>query len=386
MVNPFFVYIAAFGISLLAYNLGWATIYPPLSEQVVSFFLWTFLGSIPLAAIVWRSRKNTRREISRLPGWLTWVLVIGMIADMAYAGGVPLFMVAAGSDFDYSQFGIPTFHVVLGTFAPAYAAVRFSDFLVSKRRSYLFVALIPPIFSILTFSRGAAVIEIITFGFIWIGHHGLPRFRTFIAGMALVSGGMYAFGMLGDLRSPGEIERISQPSAVFQHSAIPRQFMWSYIYATSPMANFQNTVDENSKPNGSVAQFVFAEMVPDFVGKRVLESMDASREDVARVSPTLNAAGIYARAFSYLGWDGPIVMFVSLAVLVIVFMWLVSGTSYAIPATAVLNTLVLLCVFENMLSFTGMVMQIFWIMVFIKLWPGSSSAGNNYRGSVFDAV
>ena len=369
MINPFFVYILAFGVTLLAYGLDWATIYPPLSADVVSFFLWTFLAAALLAVFVGPALRRPCREVSELPKWMSVALVIAMAADIGYAGGIPLFMVASGSDFDYSQFGIPTFHVILGTFAPAYAAVRFSDFVVSRRWFYLVSALIPPIFSILTFSRGTVVLELITFSFIWLAHRGFPRVRNAIVGTVLALTALYGFGVLGDIRSPGEIERISEPSAEFRHSGVPSEFMWSYIYMTSPLANFQNTVDETARLSGRVAQFVAAELIPDFIGKRILESMDVPREDIARVSPTLNAAGMYGRAFSYLSWVGPIIMFCALSALAIGFSWMVKGSSYVIPALAVQNTLVFLCVFENMLSFTGMVMQMFWMLVFIKLWP-----------------
>lgn len=118
-------------------------------------------------------------------------------------------------------------------------------------------------------------------------------------------------------------------------------------------------------------QFVAAELVPDFIGKRILESIGAPREDVARVAPTLNAAGVYARAFSYMGWVGAAIMFFVLSGVVVVFTWLMGGSPYAVPAIATLNTMVLLCIFENMLSFTGMVMQLFWMLVFAQFFPRS---------------
>ncbi|WP_430504064.1 hypothetical protein ACQZ3W_01490 [Ralstonia pseudosolanacearum] len=64
-------------------------------------------------------------------------------------------------------------------------------------------------------------------------------------------------------------------------------------------------------------------------------------------------------------------MFFALAGVVGVFTWLLGGSSYAVPAIATLNTLVLLCIFENMLSFTGMVMQLFWLLVFAQFFPRS---------------
>ncbi|AOE89385.1 oligosaccharide repeat unit polymerase [Ralstonia solanacearum] len=371
MVNPFIVYILAFGGTLLAYGFDWSTLYPRLSGDVVSFFIWTFLAALPLAAVVWPRLACVRRRKSALPGWMTKAMVVGMIADIAYAGGIPLFMVAAGSDFDYSQFGIPTFHVILVTFSSAYAAVRFSDFLISRRTRYLVDALIPLAFSVLTFTRGTAMMSLIAFGFIWLSHHGMPRLRSMIVGVVLGIGALYAFGVLGDIRSPGAIEEVGQPSSAFKKSIVPTPYLWTYIYVTSPLANLQNTVDAGERPNGSAVQFAAAELVPDFIGKRILEAMDVPREDVARVAPTLNAASIYARAFSYMGWVGAAIMFFALAGVVGVFTWLLGGSSYAVPAIATLNTLVLLCIFENMLSFTGMVMQLFWLLVFAQFFPRS---------------
>lgn len=369
MVNPFFVYILAFSGTLLVYSLDWSTIYPPLSDGLISFFLLTFLASIPLALIVWPRLLRVHRQPSYLPRWMTWVMVLGMIADIAYAGGIPIFMVGKVDDFDYSQFGIPTFHVILVTFSSAYAAVQFSDFVLTKRWRHLGAALIPLAFSILIFTRGTAMMSLITFCFIWLSHHGAPRLRSIIAGMVLSLGVFYIFGVLGDLRSPGAMEDISQPTYTFRHSSVPAPYMWTYIYITSPLANLQNTVNASVSPNGSAPQFMASELVPDFIGKRILEAMNVPREDVERVAPTLNAAGIYGRAFSYLGWSGAAIMFCVLAIVAVVFTWTIGGSSYAIPAIATLNTLMLLCIFENMLSFTGMVMQLFWMLVFAQLLP-----------------
>ncbi|WP_316897081.1 hypothetical protein [Ralstonia mannitolilytica] len=62
-------------------------------------------------------------------------------------------------------------------------------------------------------------------------------------------------------------------------------------------------------------------------------------------------------------------MFSALAALIVMFTWAIRRSVYGVPAVAVLNTLVFLCVFENMLAFTGMVMQLFWMLVFAQFFP-----------------
>lgn len=88
MVNPFFVYILAFGGTLLAYGLDWSTIYPRLSGDVVAFFIWTFVAALPLAATVWPRLLVAFRGRSGLPNWMTKAMAAGMIADIVYAGGI----------------------------------------------------------------------------------------------------------------------------------------------------------------------------------------------------------------------------------------------------------------------------------------------------------
>ncbi len=379
--NPFLIYIFTFALALSSYWLEWSDIYPPLSEEVSHFLIATFAISLALALPLINRLRQARRGTSGIPGWVVWPMLLGMLADIGYAGGIPFIMVMRGIEFDYSQFGIPTFHVVLSTFSSAFAAIRFSDYVVTRNRRYLVEALIPPLFAIVTFTRGTAMTSLITFGFIWLAHRGFPGFRAMFCGLVAMLGVLYVFGVLGDIRSPGAIEEVGQPSAKFRQSEIPMPYFWTYIYVSSPLANFQNTVDSNWAANGSATQFIVAEMLPDFVSKRVLDVMGAEREDVARVAPTLNASSLYSKAFRYASWEGPAWMFAVLSLLIMVYVFMTWSGPFAVPALSILNTLVLLCIFENMISFTGMIMQLFWPLLLASCFPlsGEVMGSLNHR-------
>ncbi|MBU9579621.1 hypothetical protein KTE26_14395 [Ralstonia mannitolilytica] len=361
--NPFSVYILSFAAVLAAYLLGWSNIYPPLSDDMLSFFGWSFAiaGVLGFAMHGWVRRAKPAK--SGLPWWISYVLVIGYMIDMASAGGVPLLMVMRGAEFEYTEFGIPVLHVLVVTFGTAFAAIRFSDFLRARLMRYLIDAFIPVVFSILTVSRGGAIAIVLSFFFVWMVQHKKLGIIGWVCVTLIAASGMQAFGVLGEARSPDVIKDIGQPNSRFEHAHVPESYFWGYIYFTSPLANFQNTVDASYRPNGSVAEFVVAELLPDTISKRVLDAWGVQREDLARISPVLNASSIYSKAYSYLEWAGVYTMFAALSLLIVGYTFLIRRTRFAVPGIALLNSIVALCIFENMLSQTGVIGALAWPFV-----------------------
>ncbi|MQR01324.1 hypothetical protein [Glaciimonas soli] len=366
MKNPFIIYIGIFFFVIVTYQLGWSSIYPGLSLDILMFFAFTFFLSFTLSLIFSRNIKNIKNyNPGRLPKWIFPLLLFLLIIDIAYTGVVPLWMVINRYEYSYLTFGIPTLHVAIITFSGAFATIRFADYLYSHKSRYLFEAIVPIVFDILIVNRGAVLITLVTFAFVLIIKRGkLGLKRTSIA-LVIALTVLYGFGLLGNIRSgAGGIEEIGQPTPEFSDSEVPKSYFWTYIYLTSPLANFEKTLSDSTKINGSAMEFVTSEMTPDFISKRIfsLANID-DRIPIIQISPSLNASGLFARSYAYLGWFGPIFMFSFFSLFIIGYLLAIRKSAYSVPALALLNTLIVFSIFDNMIAFTGMSLQLLWPLI-----------------------
>jgi oligosaccharide repeat unit polymerase len=363
--NPFFTYVFVFGGALLAYQLGWSGIYPHISESVMWFFCITFSVAGVGATILDPTLRSLRPHVTgTLPNAATWVLGIGFIADILYTGGIPLWMIATGQDYRYTEFGIPTLHVGIVTFGGVFAAIRFTDYLYSKNKWLLAQAFMPVAYDILIANRGAALMVLVSWLFVLVIKRGGVGIRMAIAGTAAMVMALFIFGVLGNVRSGDVIAEIGQPTEAFTESGIPMPYFWAYIYLTSPIANFVENTDHAGGLDPKVDELIASELLPDFISKRVLPEIGAEdRAEFDQVSPALNVSTIFTRSYVYAGWLGVTIMFAALASLILLYTVFMSETVFAVPAMALLNTLVVFCVFDNMIAFTGMSLQLVWLVV-----------------------
>lgn len=371
--NPFLVYVAAFGAVLAIYQLGWSDIYPDLSWDFLLFFALTFLASLWLARSIAPFIDRTHDYIPGLLPKYTGLFVVATFAgEIFLAGGVPLVSVIRGAKF-YALEASAT-HLHAFTFWSVYSAVRFADFLYSRRYFYLFEAALTLIFYLLLVYRGPAIMCVLSWIFVFVIKQGGLRFKHAAIAAGVVLSVFYVNGLIGDIRSPGQ-ETAGAPSASFRNSGIPQTYFWTYLYATSPTANFQLSVDKLKGERGSVAEFVAAEFLPDTISKRILPLLN-SRIDTGsgslekrdllysweqpQISPGINIATLFGRSYGFFGWGGPVIMFLALSAFILIYVILIRNSPYRVPALALLNVLVVFCLFNNMLASAAMIPQLVW--------------------------
>jgi hypothetical protein len=386
--NPFVTYILTFSGVLAVYQLGWSQLYPSLSLGVLIFFGLTFLVAAALAIAVFHDVEGIRDYLpGQIPSYIFLLLLGIYAADFVYARELPLLSLIAGT-YQYGAFpGLPTVHVVAVTFSGALATIRFADFLYAhswRRWRYLFETLIPLTYFAFLNYRGAIVLALISWAFIYIiqrGRLGPIRFLSVVA-LAMVS--LFLFGAFGDVRTGG-IEKLGKPSRAFAESGVPRTYFWGYIYFTSPLANFQytvDTVDPEFKLKDSL-EFIVAELLPDFLSNRILPLLGAKRQTTPEIGPGLNVATIYARSYLYFGWIAVFMMFYWLIMCILLYLRMILKSPYAVPSLALLNTLIFFCMFDNMIAQTFLGLQLIWPLllpllprgVFARLWEGRTAPG-----------
>ncbi|MBR0836718.1 hypothetical protein JQ612_26305 [Bradyrhizobium manausense] len=371
--NPFLVYIAAFGTAIAIYQLGWSDLYPPLTWDLLLFFGFTFLASVLLARLIGPFINQTQHYTpGLLPGYATLFVIATFVGDVMLGGGIPLIFVLRGAKFYAIEANATHLHAF--TLWSTFSAIRFADFLYSRRYRYLAEAALPVIFYILLVYRGPALMCLLSWMFVFLIWKGRFK-RTHIAfgTAALVLAG-YLNGVMGDVRSPGQ-ESVGAPSAAFQASGVPRTYFWTYLYATSPLANFQLAVSTVSPGQGDVLEFIASDLLPDTLSKKILPMLNdkvqtgsgnlATRDDLyswdlPQIAPGINIATLFGRSYGYFGWIGPVIMFATLSAFIILYAILIRNSPYRVPALALLNVLVVFCLFNNMLASAAMLPQLIW--------------------------
>jgi|SRR6201991_1188608 len=372
--NPFLVYVLSFSAILGIYQLGWSEVYPPLSYDLLLFFGLTFIFALLLARLV---RPVVAGAGSYQPGLLTKYAGLFVIAtfaiELVLAGGIPLLLVMKGASF-YQMQGTGT-HLHVFTLWSVYSTIRFADFLYSKRRFYLFEASLPVIFYALLVYRGPAIMTLSSWIFIFIiKNDGLKLKHIMVVAIAAVCV-LYANGRLGDVRAPGDEVRAGQPSAAFRGSGIPPTFFWTYLYSTVALANLQLSVDKIQSNQGTATEFIVSELIPDTFSRRIMPYVNhritsnqgnfITRDmlyswEQPQVAPGMNISSIFGRSYGFFGWIGPAIMFAVLSAFIVVYLLVISRSPFRVPCLALLNTLVLFCLFNNMLVSAAIIPQLVW--------------------------
>ena len=371
--NPFLVYVAAFGSAIALYQLGWSDLYPPLTWDFLLFFGFTFLASTLLARLIWPFVNQTQQYIpGLLSGYATLFVVGTFVGDIMLAGGIPLLLVLRGAKFYALEANATHLHAF--TFWSTFSAIRFADFLYSRRYRYLAEAALPVIFYVLLVYRGPAIMCLLSWMFVFVIWKGGFRRKHIMLGTAALVLAGYVNGVIGDVRSPGQ-ESAGAPSAAFQASGVPRTYFWTYLYATAPLANFQLAVSTLPPGHGTVLEFIASDLLPDTLSKRILPMLNdriqtgsgnlVTRDDLyswelPQISPGINIATLFGRSYGYFGWIGPAIMFMALSALIILYVILIRNSPYRVPALALLNVLVVFCLFNNMVASAAMLPQIIW--------------------------
>lgn len=368
--NPFYLYIISFSLIILFYQLGWSTLYPPLSIEVIIFFAVSFLVSLYLGAVIDKYKPINFVNIEES---LSTRILIGIyflfILEFIHNRGIPLLLVFTDSGYKYNEFGIKTLHPILATFTSFYSVYIFHVFLSTRNKKYLVFLFLLLLLPILYFDRGAFFIVLTSMLFVYL--MSVRKIRIKILGIILVSVIFlfYLFGVLGNYRvtrtpSNDYFLEISDASEKFIDSKIPKEFMWSYIYISSPLANLQSNITKEAHQKKQVKNFIVTELLPDFLSKRIAPLIHAERAELKNISPFLTVGTIYARSYVLLGWAGIIIMFIFCSAFVFSYIILLRKNSiYYVTGISILCTFVIYNSFTNMIYFSGISFQLVYPLV-----------------------
>jgi hypothetical protein len=372
--NPYGCYVLSFGIALTVYFFGWSGLYPALRISLIIFLLATFLIFLAINHFWTRLRKTefVALPVHERPATLvTTIIMVGWVAEFIYEGGIPLMKILMGVPYDYKKFGIPSFHVLLVTFASYYTLYLFHCWLSQRSRLILTLFIINLLAAVLIYSRAMLFFNLTGSLMIYL------NWRPTISGRQIFTLGatalvlFYLFGVLGSLR----VSRIAGQSynnenfmetgratRFFRESMVPKEYFWAYVYVSSPLANFQQNI--NLDPGGAlnsrrIVSMINSEILPDFISKRITDPLRLAIYQDSRIPGPFNVSTIYSRAYSYAGWTGILIMATFLAAFPIFFCWVLPPTSrFFVSGWCLLCTMYFFSVYDNTFRFTGLSFQL----------------------------
>lgn len=372
----------AFLAAMLLYMLGWSDLFTNLSASMIIFLILTSI----IMMLFGNFRKNSNlikwNEIEKDD--YTYVFSIlslfGHLINFIFAGKIPLINILLSKPNEVVEGfnGIPFVHVLLVSFTTFYCTYLFHLYLSTKHRKDLLLYLINFLPLILLFSRSAIILVLMNC--VWIV---LIRKRKLsvkfvaILMICLLTIG-YIFGVAGDKRTENQVNlsgtgsdlimEIGSASEEFRESLIPKTYFWVYLYASSPLANFQHIIntDSNHPIDGErILEFVNNEFLPDSISNRINGLMGSSNIEMPLITPTLNVATIYGPAYEYLSWMGPILMFIYTIVIITGYLYVnKENKQFLLTGIAILNSIIVLNAFDNMFSKTAFSFQLVYPIAF----------------------
>jgi hypothetical protein len=369
LFNPNFIYIISFMVPFLFYALEWSTLYPSLGSNLMMFYLFTFAVCLLFGLVVNGSNPFRYKSIAESKGNLFILALTYLLyaVEVIYSRTIPLFALIRDT-FTYSEdsFGIPVIHTFLVSFNTFYAIYLFHQYMSNKKAGLLwlfFISVLPFILlvyrsSILSVLLGALVVYLLEKRRI-----SLKVILRSVTGVLLV---FFMFGYMGNLRSaqgdPTYIPRASGATDKFLNSSIPKEFYWSYLYVASPVANLQNNINAVKVPEGGYKDLVLNEFLPAFVTKFI--ASPAPRQ-FYQINPFLNVGTIYVYSFSFLRWQGILLLFFYFIALINVYYYIIQKSdTFKVTGMAILLNMIVFANFHNTIAYSAASIQLIYPIIF----------------------
>lgn len=320
-VNPFLMFAATFLYVIIAFNFKLSGFYEGIEIKTLNilFFIFIivsfFIGVIYNYTLLSKFNFYERfKFIYRYKSLSAFILVFGFLLECVNNGGVPLFMVFKGGAYDYTQFGIKTFHVFYMGYLSASVIVNFERFLRSRYKYYLITPIIGLAITILIMNRGATFLLLFPMGLMYLSmlrvRFGFKHLNIFIVGLL---GIIFLFGILGDKRmlasgyqNENVIMDIGRADPFFK--VLPTGFFWTYLYSTSPFANLNLQLNVANVDKGTLDDFIAGVILPDFISKYTDPTL-LEHYDIAKITPELNVGTGFSAALVIFGFIGVIMLF-----------------------------------------------------------------------------
>jgi oligosaccharide repeat unit polymerase len=244
--------------------------------------------------------------------FVVWLL--GLFANIAYSGGLPIVWLLLGTGRNYLDYGMPTVSGLLNMMRAFMAASIYLLYLHkrARRRDYLILAIL--IASALgEISRGvvsALLLHVVAFAILL-----RPlRLKQIVMGLPLLVLAFVIFDYVGNIRTLDSDMNLGEVlGGRFRDDSIWSSFVWSFTYITTPLNNLAFAISQHVEPL-MVPYFTLQPLVPT-----VIRSMIWSAEayPIELINEAFNATSFYAPLVTDFGVYGALIGFIILQILIL---------------------------------------------------------------------
>lgn len=387
--NLYFVILFSFVISFALFLLKLSGIYPDTSFGFILFFFSFLLalfifglfmsGSFRKWFALARVSVDKNKDMYRFKYWPIITILIFLVIEIIYNRKIPILEMLRGNQYDYRDFTFPGLHVFFTSLTTFYCIKSFFNYLAFKEKKALYVSIICILIFAILMYRSNIMFCILNMVFLFVLFKKV-NIKRILKVVFFILCLMYVFGVAGDLRSKAQtgdsdfsitnIMNATQASSSFESNSFLSPFYWAYLYISSPVANFQKTVNvyaTHNETNG-ISKFTIYEILPDIVGKRIaaLAGYDEDYSPLARVIDFLTVGTIFADSFVFVGWFGPIILMLLFLITPIVFLSACPKNYIFFVQFSICTNLLILCTFSNMLVYSTLSLQLFYPLLYRK--------------------
>lgn len=339
-----------------------------------------------------RELRLARAEVFRDRAGLVAAAIF--LLEVAVFGGVPLQWMLAGDGRGYADFGVPTLHGIFNAILMFVTSSSGIFALVSPRRGKNFVICLVGFFvMVILFSRAMIVITLIQIGGILL--FSLKKRFTFTRGIAAIAAtivGLYAFGVVGNIRHEHHVLNSAQDQSIgtwappthasepvtndvgmvrlinvgynpfigmlsmnkaFIFKLIPTEFLWSFAYITSGYNNLVANleyIDPSYVPSST-----FSKLVPSII--YMVLDLEKEPDGFERAHPAFTVSTAFAGPVSDFGYLGMLLAIPLLVAASAAYQGVGAGKPSSILLYAMLFQSILLTPYVDTILYTTFVLQ-----------------------------
>ena len=357
IINPFFWFSFVWIVILAFQLLNFVTIYPQLSDSLLSFFLIILTISV-LCSIFYdhfflKKRKVVLINNDKPCKWLTIICVLAFVIEVVYSKMIPLVEVIQGNTGSYSNFGIPHLTFVIVSLTIALSTISSIKLIYGKEHKIGNLVSLLLCFAIfgLSYSRGILILSFLITLVAFLSKYRFG-FLSFVGFVFLAIIGSFLFNIAGNIRSNAswnDSSFIMDISGFNPQYNFLKDFSWVIVYAESPIGNLSYNFANIPSQNNLLG--LFSQLLPDFLSKRLFPQFDSS---LFLVQPGLTVSSMFAGGYKYYGLFGMTLSYLELVVFIFLCAFITrKNTQFFLATTASLSIISALTFFDNMVTYSG---------------------------------
>lgn len=366
LLNPFYIYSISFLIALNLYAFEWID-YPTISTSLLSFIIFSIvlsiiLANIPLFRFFFKSKNTLLNNdfLIKLFRLLLVPVIIGFAISYIAKGSLfwKIFISEDVINYSYDILSIRYLTHSVQVLDVVIFLFSLHFYLDSRDKRYVFLLLVTMIPMILQYNRFYATQFIVPSIFIFIYHYKGNFLRLFLILFLSISILGLLFGIAGNYREKAkgrDYVHLYEELEIKNYPIwLPRDFVWFYFYASSPIAKLQYSInDEQLRVDKDFSGLFVHALLPESLGFRINKFFKSEYRRSSYVYPEYYVGTIFYDSYCYAQWFGMfITLFIIMGGISFIMYFLKSSDNfwYYIPILSILNSMTIFMPFGNVLA------------------------------------